>query len=155
MNVESYERAFLAVSTVMLVFFLGALLYSSTVLGIHLPSRSGEIFPDQVTVTPPFDHPGVSQGKDGIYDVVVVASAWQFQPDEIRVPAGAQVRIRATSTDVIHGFEIESTHVNMMLIPGQISQMTTRFPAKEEHLLICHEYCGLGHHRMFGKVIVE
>jgi cytochrome c oxidase subunit II len=87
--------------------------------------------------------------------VVVVASAWQFRPDEIRLPAGAQVRIRATSTDVIHGFEIEGTHVNMMLIPGQISQMTTRLPAKGEHLLICHEYCGLGHHRMFGKVIVE
>jgi cytochrome c oxidase subunit 2 len=155
MNVERYERAFLVVSAVMLVLFLGALFYSSVALGIHLPGRAGEVSPDRVTETPPFDRTGVRQEPDGTYDVVVVARAWQFEPSEIHVPAGAPVRIRATSVDVIHGFEVESTHVNMMLIPGEISQMTTRFPSKGEHLLICHEYCGLGHHRMFGKVIVE
>ena len=155
MNVERYERAFLAVSAVILVTFLGALVYAGTILHVHVPSRAGAVVPDQVMQTPPFDHPGVRRAADGSYDVVVVARAWQFTPDEIRVPAGAEVRIRATSIDVVHGLDVEGTRVNMMLIPGQISEITTRFPASGSHLLICHEYCGLAHHRMSGKVIVE
>ena len=61
----------------------------------------------------------------------------------------------AAATDVIHGLHISGTRVNMMLIPGQISRNTYRFEQPGEHLLICHEYCGAGHHLMSGKVIVE
>jgi cytochrome c oxidase subunit 2 len=45
--------------------------------------------------------------------------------------------------------------VNMMLLPGQVSRLTTRFNTPGEYLFICQEYCGVGHHLMFGKVIVE
>ena len=30
-----------------------------------------------------------------------------------------------------------------------------RFDEPGEYLLICHEYCGLGHHMMYGRIIVE
>ena len=60
-----------------------------------------------------------------------------------------------TSIDVVHGFQIEGTRVNMMLLPGQISRLEYTFAEPGEHLLICHEYCGIGHHAMYGKVIVE
>ena len=42
-----------------------------------------------------------------------------------------------------------------MLIPGQVSRATYTFREPGEHLLVCHEYCGAGHHLMFGKVTVE
>jgi cytochrome c oxidase subunit 2 len=42
-----------------------------------------------------------------------------------------------------------------MLIPGEITELDYRFEERGEHLLICHEYCGVGHHLMFGRVIVE
>jgi cytochrome c oxidase subunit 2 len=71
------------------------------------------------------------------------------------VPAGAQIDFVATSADVIHGFQIEGTRVNMMLIPGQIARATYTFAEPGEHLLICHEYCGSGHHTMAGRIIVE
>jgi cytochrome c oxidase subunit 2 len=61
----------------------------------------------------------------------------------------------ATSTDVLHGFEIAGTRLNMMLIPGQVAKNSYTFPEPGEHLIICHEYCGAGHHVMYGKVIVE
>jgi cytochrome c oxidase subunit 2 len=87
--------------------------------------------------------------------VVVVAQAWAFIPAEIRVPAGAEVTITSTSVDIIHGLAVAGTRVNMMLLPGQISRNTYRFDRPGEYLLLCHEYCGTGHHTMSGKLIVE
>ena len=42
-----------------------------------------------------------------------------------------------------------------MLIPGQVSQNTYTFEQPGEHRLICHEYCGIGHHLTYGRIIVE
>jgi cytochrome c oxidase subunit 2 len=42
-----------------------------------------------------------------------------------------------------------------MVLPGQVSELEYTFREAGEHLLICHEYCGAGHHAMAGKVIAE
>lgn len=152
---QLYERAFLIVSALMLVVFLAVLGYSAIHLGIHLPSRAGEIPPQEVSRTPPFDTPGVHQVGPDRYEAVVVARAWGFTPAEIRVPAGARVTFRVTSVDVIHGFHVEDTRINLMVLPGQISELLYTFDEPGEHLLICHEYCGVGHHGMAGRVIAE
>ncbi|MHC4593143.1 MAG: cupredoxin domain-containing protein [Planctomycetota bacterium] len=76
-------------------------------------------------------------------------------PSEIRVPAGAEITFRLTSADVVHGFQIEGTRVNVMLLPGQITELTYTFREPGEHILICHEYCGINHHLMSGRVVVE
>lgn len=155
MKIHTYEKAFLAVGIVVLVACLIALLYASVGMGLHLPGVSGRIDPKLVLQTPPFDHPGVRQIAPGRYEAIVVARTWSFSPPEIRVPVGAQVDFTATTLDVIHGFNVEGTHLNMMLIPGQISRNTYRFTEPGEYLLICHEYCGLLHHTMAAKVVVE
>jgi len=138
---ERYERAFLVLSAVMLVLFLGALGFSATRLGIHLPSRAGELDPTEVRSTPPFDEPGVRRLGPGEYEVVMIGQAWAYQPREIEVPAGSRVTFRATSLDVIHGLHIEGTRVNTFDRPGT-------------HYMICHEYCGAGHHNMYGTLTV-
>jgi cytochrome c oxidase subunit 2 len=155
MRVHTYEKAFLAAGAVVLVACLAALLYATLAMDIHLPGRAGELDPQRVYQTPPFDHPGVRQTGPNQYEVVVVAQTWAFNPPVIHVPAGAQLTFVATTVDVIHGFYVEKTRLNMMLIPGQVSRNTYRFREPGEYLLLCHEYCGLGHHTMFGKVIVE
>ncbi|HEY7636952.1 MAG TPA: cytochrome c oxidase subunit II [Gemmatimonadales bacterium] len=155
MRVHTYERAFLAAGGVVLVACLIALVYATLAMDIHLPGRAGQLDPQQVYHTPPFDHPGVRQTGPNQYQAVIVGQTWAFNPPEIRVPAGAEVTFVGTSADVIHGLYVEKTRLNMMLIPGQVSRNTVRFREPGEHLLLCHEYCGLGHHLMFGKVIVE
>ena len=155
MKVHHYEKAFLGLGLVLLVACMGALVYASVGMGIHLPGRAGAIDPSQVLQTPPFDQPGVRQIGPGQYEVVLVGQAWLFRPNEIRVPRGSEVTFTGTTVDVIHGVHVEGTRVNMMLIPGQISRNTFRFDEPGERLLLCHEYCGSGHHAMFGKVIVE
>ncbi len=155
MKIETYEKAFLSLGAVLLVVCLAALAYASIAMGIHLPGRAGTVDPLTMRSQAPFDNPGVRQVGDNQYEAVVIGQVWAFIPAEIRVPAGAEVTFISTSNDVLHGFNIERTRVNMMLIPGQISRTTYRFNEPGEHLLICHEYCGVGHHTMYGKVIVE
>ena len=38
------------------------------------------------------------------------------------VPTDAPITFRATSADVVHGFLIEGTNVNTMLVPGYVSE---------------------------------
>jgi cytochrome c oxidase subunit 2 len=116
---------------------------------------AGEKLRKVLRKTPPFDHIGVQEIAPGKYQAVVIGQTWAFTPDEIDVPLGAEVDFVATSSDVIHGFFIPGTRVNMMLIPGQVSEFAYRFTRPGEYLLICHEYCGRLHHTMAGKVVVK
>jgi cytochrome c oxidase subunit II len=155
MNAERMEKAFLVLSGGLLGAFLLALLYATVGHDIQLPGDSGTIIPAEVRQTPPFDNPGLREIEPGRYEAVVLGVAWSFQPNEIRIPAGSEVTFIMTATDLIHGFNIEGTTVNAMLIPGQITRVTHTFRNPGEHLIICHEYCGILHHTMYGKVIVE
>jgi cytochrome c oxidase subunit 2 len=155
MKIHTYEKGFLVAGAVVMVGCMAALAYASLGQHIHLPDRVGQIDPRQLATTPPFDQPGVREVAPGRYEVVIIARAWSFQPAEVRVPAGAQITFTVTAADVLHGFNVEGTRLNMMLIPGQISRNEYRFDEPGEYLIICHEYCGLGHHTMSGKVIVE
>ena len=155
MKIEYYEKIFLVLGLVVLVAGLGAIGASVWAAGIHVPSPAGRIDPRDVRTTPPFDQPGVREVAPGEFEAVIIAQTWAFQPNEIRVPAGAKVTFRVTSVDVIHGFLIENTTVNAMVIPGQITRVTYTFEEPGEYLLICHEYCGIGHQGMFGRVVVE
>lgn len=155
MKVHAYENAFLVMSGVLLFACLGALLYASTARDLHLPGHGGTVDPARVHETPPFDQPGVRQTGPDSYEAVVVGRTWVFLGGDIRVPRGAEVTFIATTGDVIHGLYVERTRVNAMLIPGQVTRLTYRFREPGEYLIICHEYCGVGHHTMAGKVVVE
>lgn len=159
---ERYERIFFAISAVMLTVFLCALAYASIAMHINLPSsqatitvKPGENLATAVLTTPPFNHPGVRQTGPNQYEVDVIAQAWYFYPNKIKVPAGADITFKVTSVDVIHGFFIPGTTVNMMIIPGHISVTHYRFEKRGDYLLLCNEYCGKEHHTMHAEVQVQ
>ncbi len=85
----------------------------------------------------------------------VVAQMFAFSPDPIEVPANRPVTFRVTSADVIHGFEVIGTNANAMAVPGYVTQFTVTFARPGEYLIACHEYCGILHHNMVGKLIVK
>jgi len=91
----------------------------------------------------------------GRYEARIIAGIWVFNPAELRVPEGSEVTFVGTSRDVIHGLFLPDVDVNVMLIPGQVTRITTRMPKAGEYPFICHEYCGIAHHTMAGKIIVE
>ena len=97
---------------------------------------------------------GTSIGADGKVTVRAVAQQYSFVPPCIVVPAEIPVTFRATSADAIHGFIVGATNVNTMLVPGFVSTFTTTFKHAGNHLMPCHEYCGVGHEAMWAKVEV-
>lgn len=155
MKAHTYENAFLAIGGVTLVACMGALVYATLGMGKHLPGPGGHVDPQRAYQSAPFDRLGVTPTGENRYEAILVGQMFAFIPPEIRVPVGARVDFIATSADVIHGFHIERTRVNMMLIPGQIARASHTFTEPGEHILICHEYCGSGHHTMAGRIIVE
>jgi len=155
MDIDRYERTWIIISAVVLAGLFGVLLYSYYGQGIHLVTDAGQILPRDVRTTPPFDEPGLRQVGPDEYDLVMVAQAWVFTPRQVTIPAGSTVNFRMTSADVIHGFKIPGTTINLMVIPGQVTEASYRFREPGEYLFVCHEYCGAGHHVMSGVITVE
>ncbi len=153
-RINPYEKACMLASAVTLsVFFLAVAV--SVFYGFGLPGDEARLDPSRVTIDAPFANPAVVQRAPGRYDAYMRAQIWSFVPNEIKIPAGSTVTFYLTSPDLMHGFMIERTNVNVMALPGQISKVTARFDKPGEYRFICHEYCGLAHHTMFGKLIVE
>lgn len=155
MLIERYEKIFMAFGG---VFLLGAVIaLALSIVGGHasLPVPAGRIDPGEVRSTAPFDEPGLRQTGENTYEVVMIAQAWQWEPAEVTVPEGAEVTFIVTSTDVVHGLLVPDTQLNAMVIPGQITQVDATFDEAGLYSVICHEYCGIGHHNMGGRINVE
>jgi cytochrome c oxidase subunit 2 len=144
---ERYERQIIGIALTLLLFFFALILYAAKGLGAEVPTCLPE--------AQPFEKGELIQLGDKRYQLNMVARMWNFDPVEIRIPAGSTVDIYVTSRDVVHGFHIERTLVNLMAIPGVVSYRRVQFDQPGEYQIICHEYCGVAHHNMAGKLIVE
>jgi len=154
MHIHKFEK-------IWLIFGIGTLIVFLTTVGIgafamgHQPASNIEtIDSTKVNKTAPFDNPGVKQIGENKYEVVIVTSAFAFTPNTITVPKGAEVVFKVTTTDVVHGFSIAGTNVNMMVEPGYISSYRQTFSEAREYLILCNEYCGAGHHLMNARIEV-
>ena len=156
MNVHIYERVWMWATAVIIAVFLSVIGVSTYAYNVHPPSHVETIDPAKVFQDPRFAKLGdVVTGPDGTLEVQIVASMFAFTPNAVHVPAGRAVRFRLTSADVVHGFMVSGTNANAMLMPGYVTQFTTVFSRPGDYLIVCHEFCGNGHHTMFGRIIVE
>ncbi|HET6275055.1 MAG TPA: cytochrome c oxidase subunit II [Candidatus Cybelea sp.] len=155
MHIHKYERWWLTFGVTMLVFFLSLIAFAAFADGINPPSDMQQIDPTKVSQTPPFDRPGLRRKPDGTYEAYYVAQVFQFMPSRLRIPAGSTVTFYVTSSDVVHGFFIPNTDINMMAVPGWVNEETHTFRRPGDFLLICHEYCGIGHQNMFATIEVR
>ena len=156
MDLPRYERIWLWFGSATLVFFL----FVSGFMGIYLGLNPADglahtVEPERVDTTAPFDKPGLYPIGPNEYEARIVSFIFGYSPNEIRVPAGSTVHFKVVSKDVVHGLFIPGTNVNLMVSPGHVTEMTHRFDNPGEYLILCHEYCGSGHHLMQGRLIVE
>ncbi|MDX1413624.1 MAG: cytochrome c oxidase subunit II [Candidatus Promineifilaceae bacterium] len=160
MHIDRTEKIFIVASIILVVVFALAIAVSSIAFGIQVPSPYELIDPNTVA-TPgasPWGAPvdeRVRELAPGKYEAYVLSQIWTFQPNEIRIPAGSEITFYLTSKDVQHGFKLSDTNINMMIVPGQVSTLTATFENPGTYYFICHEYCGAGHHTMYGSLIVE
>jgi cytochrome c oxidase subunit II len=155
MQVELYERIWMWAAAALIVLFLGAIFVTAGVQAIQPPSHLETLDPTTLGTHPEFGTPVATTRPDGSVVVPVVAGMFAFMPDPIEVPAHVPVTFRITSADVIHGFGVVGTNANAMAIPGYVSQFTVTFSTPGEYPIACNEYCGLLHHAMVGKLIVQ
>jgi cytochrome c oxidase subunit II len=97
---------------------------------------------------------GSAVEPDGSVTVRAIGQQYSFTPQCMMVPTNTQITFRATSPDVLHGFLIEGTNINTMLVPGYISNITARFSEPGDYRMPCQEFCGVGHEGMWAKIKV-
>jgi cytochrome c oxidase subunit II len=153
-HVHVYEKLWMWAAALMIAVFMTAILYGSFAAAQHPMSHVETIDPTTARSDARFAQPRVTIKPDGSAEVIALAQMFSFAPNEIRVPANKPVTFRITSPDVTHGFQIVATNGNAMIVPGYVSQFTTVFKPGD-YLIVCNEYCGLGHHMMQGRLIVE
>ena len=155
MHIEKYERWFMYATAVVILGAVVGLVVS--VVGHHaaLPEPAGRVQPADIDTTAPFDEPGYHDTGDGTGELVLIGQAWQWTPQDVTIPAGTEVTIKAVSRDVIHGIRIPETNANVMVIPGQVSEIEVTFDEAGQYSLLCHEYCGIGHQTMYMTINVE
>lgn len=145
------EKVGFSLALFLLLGFFVLIVYAAKGLKIDIPTC--------ITNVEPFHQGKLIKHGDKRYELHVLARMWMFDfnngATEIRMPAGSTVDIFVTSKDVVHGFHINGTNVNIMAIPGTVGYMRVKFEKPGVYHVVCHEFCGVGHHAMQGKIIVE
>jgi cytochrome c oxidase subunit II len=135
------------VATVVTAVILTVFTVSSVVAGHGLTSPTG---PGALTV-----------------DVIGHQWWWEFQyhditpsdfvtsPNELHIPVGVPVHIKAISRDVIHSFWVPNLHGKRDLIPGQVTNTWIQADAPGVYRGQCAEFCGHQHANMAFVVVAE
>ena len=159
MHIDRTEKIFMIGSIILVIVFAVTIAVSSLAFNIQVPAPYEQVDPNTVATPPsPWGAPvdeRVRELAPGKYEAYLLAQTWVFQPNEIRVPAGSEITFYITSKDVQHGFHLSGTNINMMVLPGQVSTLKATFDEPGEYNFICHEYCGVGHQTMYGRLVVE
>lgn len=86
---------------------------------------------------------------------------WKFQHldgqreiNELHLPVGRDVKVIATSEDVIHDFFVPAFRVKADVLPGRYVTIWFHPTKAGRYRLFCAEYCGTKHSGMIGEVVV-
>ena len=87
--------------------------------------------------------------------IKMTAKKYEFTPNTVTVKKGDHVRLLITALDHAHGFKIDAFHIDKKLPKGE--EVTVEFTADRAGTFPfeCSVFCGMGHRKMKGKVIVE
>ena len=92
---------------------------------------------------------------EGVRVIELKASQYKFEPDPIVVKKGEKVRVVASSSDVTHGISIPEFKLNLAIPAGKESAAEFSPDKEGTFTVYCSVYCGTGHGKMQGKVIVK
>jgi cytochrome c oxidase subunit 2 len=87
--------------------------------------------------------------------VKITAVKYDFDPNLVRAKKGEHVKLVITALDRDHGFKLEAFHVDQRLPKGVA--VTVEFVADQSgtFLFQCSVFCGMGHKKMKGQLIVD
>src|SRR5271154_5135243 len=125
-----------------------------------------------IPITAGVASPANAQADANTKGIEVSAKKYEFSPSEIRVPKGTRVELKVHSVDETHGVKLEvypegakekGTPGLIFEHPGdnwkvakgadQVLDFVAQAPGTYDFK--CAKFCGFGHDKMKGKLIVE
>ena len=97
----------------------------------------------------------LAQGGPETREIAMTARKYEFSPSEIRVSRGETVKLSITALDRKHGFKIEALDIDRELPKGEAVAIEFRADSVGTFPIACSKFCGLGHGKMKGALIVE
>ena len=155
-RIERVERRWAAVAIAVLVLLVVMAVFAGLQQATMPQSRVETVDPRTLHLGGEFieSNLGSALEPDGSVTVRAIGQQYSFTPQCILVPTDTPITFRVTSADVVHGFLITGTAVNLMLVPGYVASLPARFETPGERYMPCHEFCGMGHEGMWGKIKV-
>jgi cytochrome c oxidase subunit 2 len=86
--------------------------------------------------------------------VYLEARQWQWRP-VLHLKKGATYTIHLSSLDVNHGFGLYPVNLNFQVVPGYDYALKMTPDKAGDFRIVCNEFCGIAHHVMVGRVIVN
>ncbi len=126
------------------------------------PEKMNQMQPvsgDDVKSEPP-ETSNTSPAKQGIMVgeprvIEITAKQWEFTPSKITLKKGEPVIFSIKSMDVTHGFSIPDFNINEKIEPGRTTTIKFTPDKTGTFSFACSVFCGEGHSRMKGEIIVE
>jgi cytochrome c oxidase subunit II len=87
-------------------------------------------------------------------DIYLLGRMWAWYP-VLKLKKGVEYTLHLSSADVNHGFSLFPVNINVQVVPGYDYGLKVTPNQSGDFRIICNEFCGIGHHIMIGKVIVE
>ena len=98
------------------------------------------------------------------YEIVVRGQKWQWNfeypngaitVNELHVPVGQPVKLKMSSTDVLHSFFIPVFRVKHDVLPNRYTSVWFEATDTGEYPVFCTEYCGQLHSGMLATVFIH
>ncbi|MHB8642206.1 MAG: plastocyanin/azurin family copper-binding protein [Gaiellaceae bacterium] len=86
-------------------------------------------------------------------DAYMLASRYAWYP-ELVLESGKTYRIWLSSADVLHGFSLVDQNLNLEVAPHHAMGVKLTIGTPGRYLIVCNEFCGLGHAQMKGHLDV-
>lgn len=97
-----------------------------------------------------------AHGAAAPVEVYLMAFQWGFEPAVLRLEAGRPYRFKMMAVDVAHGAALRLGPGSRVirLRRGALVEQDLTFTRPGSHLLYCTVFCGPGHDRMAGRILV-
>jgi cytochrome c oxidase subunit 2 len=73
----------------------------------------------------------------------------------VHLPIGKPVKTLLRSKDTLHDFAVAQFRVKMDMVPGLVTYLWFTPTKIGDFEILCEELCGIGHHTMRGKVVID
>lgn len=92
---------------------------------------------------------------EGKQVIKITAKKFEYAPNIITLKKGVPVVLEFTSLDRLHGFTCPSLGIRSDVYPGKVTKVEFVPEKAGEFPFHCDNFCGTGHDKMTGKIVVE